>query len=1171
MKLAVKLFFISIVSLLSLPTSAQSEEGRLDVSIENKPLKFFIAWIEEKTDYTFMLNQQIDQNLLVSVDLKDATIEAILTQAFTGTSINYEIVGRQIILRNKQNAIAEPTITGTVTDDSGAPVVGASVIEKGTTNGVVTDLKGNFSLRVQNQGAILTVSSLGYVSQEITIGKRTQLNIVLQEDIQMLADVVVVGYGTQKKANLTGAVEQVTSEVFEGRPNANIHQMLQGQVANLNLKLTDGKPNRSAAFNIRGTTSIGQGGNALVLIDGVPGEAEMLNPDDVESVSVLKDAASSAIYGSRAPYGVVLITTKNAKKGETTVNYSANFSFQVPTSIPDFETDGYTWAEHFYESYYNYQHSNPAAINKTQEFSTAWLAEYKTRKENGQLGTVISDGSWGTTKGRWVYFNDETDYLGMLYKDYVFAQTHNISVSGSEGKFDYYLSGRYYGYGGLYDSPNNTDDYNRLNTRLKVGYQVKKWLKISNNFDISRDKYYNPMCDSERTNVWRSIAAEGHPSSPIWNPDGTMTMSAAYSVGDLLYGNSGYTDINDYVKNTFSAEANFFDNRLRVKGDFTYRNKNYYHTVKRVRTPYSITAGLEETKSGVQSSISEQAQNTIYLATNDYIEFEDTFAEKHYIKAMVGYNYEQQQMKSLYAYNTDLLTEHVENINLAMGVDNRDIKGQWRKWRSVGTFFRLNYIFDERYLLEVNGRYDGSSKFPSYERWAFFPSVSAGWRITSEPWFKLDPKYISNIKIRGSYGSLGNSNVDPYSFDEIFAFPNGRIINGVKIRYTDVPAPIPNNLTWETSKTVDFGLDLGFFNNKLTINADWYSRKTTDMYTAGPTLPDVYGANSPKGNYAEMTTKGYEITVEWRDRFQLGRKPFNYSIRATLADYQSKIDKFYNKLKNLGTNNSPNYYEGMTIGEIWGFTAHCLWQTDEEINTAEAKAKENGQKYYNPLMQTDKKYKLYPGDVKFEDLNGNGYIDRGANTVDDPGDRRIIGNTEPRYIYSINFSADWNNIFFSVFFQGVGKQDWYPGNESAYFWGQYNRPYQPMMRWQQGNYWTEDNRDAYLPRYAGYYGPFLKGSQNANTRYLQDVSYIRLKNLQLGYNLPAKWTKKIGMKKVSVYFTGENLWTWSPMYKLTRNIDVANIYGSDKELDTDGDGFNYPSMRTYSIGLNIVF
>nr|WP_294075251.1 TonB-dependent receptor [Prevotella sp. UBA4952] len=1070
-----------------------------------------------------------------------------------------------------QKQVRNLVIKGTVKDANGEPIIGATVRIKGVSDkGTVSDIDGNFTLEAGLDDE-LSVSYIGYQTKIVRINNRATLNVVLTENSKSLNEVVVVGYGTQKKADLTGAVDQVSSKTFDGRGNSNLTQMLQGAIPNLNLKLTDGKPSRSASYNIRGTTSIGQGGSALVLIDGVEGDPSMLNPDDVASVSVLKDVASSAIYGSRAPYGVVLITTKNAKKGKMQVNYSTDLTVEKPTNLPEFVTDGYTYAEHFYEAYYNFNHSNPSSINKTQQFSTAWLEEYKERKAKNQFGAEISDGSYGLTKGRWVYFNDQTDYIKLLYKNHTFSQTHNLSVSGADDKFDYYLSGRYFKDTGLFNSDTNGDSYSMYNARLKTGYQPEKWIRFSNNIDMSRTRYRYPVTYSEGNgNVWRNLADEGHPSSPIWNPDGTMTYSAVYSIGDLLYGNSHRTYINDYVKNTFSVSTNFLDNRLHVNGDFTYRNQNYNCTTKRVRTEYSKTAGTEETISGTQSYLSENPVNTIYMSTNEYAEYENTFFKKHYFKALLGYNYEQSQSKGLYAYNDDLLTEDVNNINLALGTDNRNITGSWSKWRGIGIFYRINYIFDEKYLLELNGRYDGSSKFPDGQRWGFFPSISGGWRVTSEPWFKVSPEYVSNIKLRASYGSLGNSNVDPYSYGETFSVSQGRIINGAKVLYTSAPSPIPSGLTWERASMLDLGADLGFFNNRLNITGDWYNRITSNMYTVGPTLPDVYGASSPKGNYATMSTKGYEISVTWNSSFRLADKPFHYQVRASLADYQSTITKYNNTTKALGTGNSPNYYEGMKIGEIWGYVCNGLYQNQAEIDADEAKAKAAGQAHYNPLMQTSKNYTLYPGDIKIEDLNGNGYIDRGANTADDSGDRKIIGNSEPRYIYSFNVSGDWNQISFSVFFRGVGKQDWYPGADASLFWGQYCRPYNQMLKWEVGNYWTEDNPNAYMPRYTGYYGIFRYGI--ANTRYLQNVAYLRLQNMQIGYTLPEKWMKKIGVKRLKVFLSGENLWTWSPLYRHTKNIDVANIYGSDTDLGSgDGDGYNYPTMKSISLGLNLTF
>lgn len=1063
------------------------------------------------------------------------------------------------------------SVTVKVTDKAGA-MPGAGILVKGTTNGQITGADGTATLTNVAPDAVLVVTFVGYQTVEVPVKGRANVSVTL-EDSLTLDEIVVVGYGTQKKANLTGAVDQVGSETFEGRSNANLTQMLQGQIPNLNLKFKDGRPNSSPSYNIRGTTSIGQGGSALILIDGVEGDPSLLNPNDIESVSVLKDAASSAIYGSRAPYGVVLITTKTARQGKPTVSYQANLTFEQPTTIPDYVSNGYTWADHFYKAYYNYNLSNPSGINKTMEFSTAWLAEYQRRNETGNYEVLVSDGSIGTA-GRWLYFIEGEDYIGKLYRNHMTSQTHNISVSGSDDKFDYYVSGRYYGNNGIFDTDVNPESYKILNGRMKMGYKVTPWLRISNNTDISWTKYVMPQTYSEGNgNIWRNIADEGHPCSPIWNPDGTLSHSAVYSVGDYLYGHSNRGYINRQVKTTFAAQAKFLDDRLRLNADFTYRNKDFNTTVKKVKSEFSRYEGVTETISGTQSYLSETIRNYEYLATNEYVEFEDTFAGKHYFKALLGYNYEQETYKNTYSYNDDLLTPDVTNINLAMGIDNRSITGDYYRWRTVGAFARINYAFADRYLIEVNGRYDGSSKFPQRQRWAFFPSVSVGWRLTEEPWFKVSKDAVSNIKFRASFGALGNSNVGNYAYDETFSFDNGRIINGAKVRYTSAPAPIPESLTWETAQTLDFGLDMSFLKGRLSFTGDYYIRKTLDMYTVGPTLPDVFGANSPKGNYAEMTTRGYEMTIRWNDSFNLAGKPFNYGLKASLVDYKSIIDKFNNRKKELSTAAyNTNYYAGMVVGEIWGFVSNGLWQNQADIDAAEAGALAAGQKYYNPLMQTSKTYKLYPGDIRFEDLNGNGYIDRGQNTVDDPGDRKIIGNSEPRYIYSFGIDLEWNNIFLSAFFQGVGKQDWYPSNEASVIWGQYNRPYAQMPKWHLNNYWTEDNPDAYLPRYAGYYAPFYKGTNNANTRYLMDVSYIRLKNLQVGYTLPSKWTDAIRMKKVSIFFSGENLWTWSPMYKYTRDIDVtANIYGTDSVLSSTGDGFNYPTLRSYSLGLNITF
>jgi TonB-linked SusC/RagA family outer membrane protein len=1038
-------------------------------------------------------------------------------------------------------------ITGRVFDATGVPLSGVTVINLQTQASAQSNEDGSFSISAEN-GQRLRFSYQGFVSQELTIQDQSQVTIRLELDNTALDEVVVVGYGTQKKANLTGAVDQVGPEVFEGRPLANVSQMLQGAVPNLNIMPADGKPTRAPSFNIRGTTSIGQGGSALILIDGVEGDPSILNPNDIESVSVLKDASSAAIYGSRGTFGVVLITTKRAKEGRSTINYSGGLTSQSPTTLPDFVTDGYTYAERFFAAYnaWNNYSSIPSKLNKTQIFTVDWLEEFRKRKEAGNTETVTVNDN-----GEYVYYANE-DYYGALLKDRTFVQDHNLSASGTSGKIDYFLSGRLFDNSGLYRY--NTDTYKSYNTRAKAGLQVTDWLRVENNIDYSFVKYHDPSTAGEGGNIWRNIADEGHPSSPIYNPDGSFSFSAAYTLGDFIYGKNGTDFEKKDLRNTTSFATKFFNNTFRIKGDLTFRNRDYGSTRVRVPVPYSVKEGeIIPLKTGMNDNIYQVAQETNYLFTNLYGEYENTFAEDHYFKGLLGYNYEQQRYNSTYITKTGLLTTDVDNINLALG-DAVQATAGYNRYRLAGLFFRLNYIYKDRYLFEANGRYDGSSKFPTNEQWAFFPSVSAGWRVSQEPFWEVSPEAISEFKIRASYGSLGNGNIAPYSFLDLYNInASGRVLDGRKNMYTSVPTVIPNNLTWETARTANLGVDLTFLNNKINFTGDIYRRETLNMYTAGQQLPEIFGATSPKGNYADMTTTGFEMTLSYRDRFQIGEKELGFGVKATLADYRSTIDRFNNETGNLN-----DYYAGKRYGEIWGYTTQGLFSSQEEIDGAPKQT----------LIKSSNSGKIYPGDIRFADLDGNGVIDYGSNTLDNHGDLSVIGNEEPRYIYGLNLNLDYSNVYFSAFFQGVGKQDWYPSNESI-FWGQYNRPYNNLPTWHLDNYWTEDNMGAYFPRYAGY-NTSLK--QTTQTRYLQTAAYIRLKNIQLGYSFPQSFVSKLKLQGLRAGLSAENLWTWSPLYKRTKDIDIANIGSSDPDIGTgSGDGFNYPTMRSVSFNLSINF
>ncbi|MDR3309230.1 MAG: TonB-dependent receptor [Tannerella sp.] len=1058
-------------------------------------------------------------------------------------------------------AQAQKRVTGTVTDANSEPVIGANVVEKGpTTNGLITDADGKFSLSVP-ENAVLRVSYIGYVTQEITVGNQTNIHVKLREDTQALSEVVVVGYGIQKKVNLTGAVDQVTSEVFDKRPITNISQGLVGAVPNLNINMLDGKPTASPAYNIRGTTSIGQGGSALVLIDGVEGDPRMLNPNDVESVSVLKDAASASIYGARAAFGVVLITTKSASKGKTSITYSGSVSSKSPTAVPDYITDSYPWAQGFSDAWsrWNDNGNTPTAINKTMTFSPAYLAEIKRRWENPDLPRIEVNPSTGAYE---YYYS--TDWYHELYNDSFFAQDHNVSVSGGNDVATFYVTGRYNGEDGLFRY--NTDDYSMYNLRAKGTLQLTGWLQVDNNMEYSSMGYHQPVNVGEGSNIWRNIADEGHPLAPLLNPDGSLSFSAAYTVGDMYLGKSGADLYQQVIKNRTGAKAEFFDKSLTVRADFTFQNNDHGYFQKQVQVPYSRIQGTTGYAGANTNDITDRKRVTQYMATNVYADYVKSFNKVHNLSLLAGYNYEQSEYKNLTMTRNGIVYEDATDINLAVG-ENIVTTGGYQKWRVAGGFFRVNYNFSERYLLEVNGRYDGSSKFPETQQWAFFPSVSAGWRVSEESFWHVDPKAISNLKLRLSYGSLGNGSIDPYTFSENFSLSQSeRILNGTRPQRTAQPGIIPQSLTWETATTANVGLDFSSLDNRLSFVGDLYRRWTKNMYTVGPSVPAIFGATVPKGNYADLETTGWELSVNWMDKFTLASKPFNYNVRFTLADYKAIITKYYNPDKNLS-----DYYVGQTVGEIWGYQVEGLFRSEEEIANSPSQSN----------VPSNNTRKTYVGDLKFKNLDGDNEIYQGLNRVGNSGDKTIIGNKEPRFSYGITLGGDWNGFFLSAFFQGVMKQNWYPSIESP-FWGQYNRPYNDYPRWQENMQFREElqNFDAYLPRLVGYIASSTGRSLGApNDRYLQNVAYIRLKSMNAGYSLPKFITQKIGANDLRIYLSSENLWTWSPLYDITKDIDVTGVFGSGSSrtdlastsAGSDNDGYKYPLLKSISLGLSINF
>ena len=1154
---------LAVLCLVIMPLSAQDSPLDIPVTLDmdNVTLEEVIDAMMGQTGVMFLYKStDLGASGKVSVHVTAAPIRQVLRQL----NVDARVEGRNLILmrrdalqlhdnRNPSLPVkSRMRMAGRVVDGNGEPLVGATVMIHGTSEGTTTDLDGNYSMSVAD-GDWVDALLIGY--KTVSRKAASRLDFVLEDDITQLEEVVVVGYGVQKKVNLTGSVESLGGEAMENLPMPSLSRGLQGMIPSLNIDMTDGKPIRSSEYNVRGTTSIGAGGGStLIMIDGAPGDPDLLNPGDIESVTVLKDAASAAIYGARGPFGVVLITTKNPSEGKTSLTYSGNVSFYTQTQRNDYIWDGYTWAKSFVEAYYAYNDyvTNPTGVNNAFPFTPnleTWLSELKRRHDDPSLPKVAT-----TSDGRYVYYGS-TNWYDELYKKVSTGGEHTLTLSGSARNVGYYLSGRYYGQGGIFKY--NSDDFNQFNLRGKGYVQAFPWLKVSDNVDFSRRSYKYPLTSIYEKGIWRNIADQGFPMAVMYNPDGTMTRHAAYTVGDFKTGNNKSLTTQFNLRNTLGAVASFLDNSLRFNGDFTYSYR--LARDKRILYPVSYSDYEGVITSEGTNKLSEGIDETNYLGTNFYAEYENTFRGRHYLKAMAGVNYEYQKTVTNDMERNGILKPNIADFNLANG-DSFLITGGGSAWAVLGLFCRLNYNYKERYLVELNGRYDASSNFPRNSLWGFFPSASAGWRVSKEDFWRISPKAVSELKIRLSYGELGNGQIPPYSYIQtISTYQSGRIIDGALPLYSYMPSLVPDDLTWERSRTYNVGIDMGFLENRLTLNADFFQRNTENMYTTGVIVPAVLGTSSPKGNYADLRTRGLELSLEWKDRIAW-QKSLDYSVKLVLSDSQAEITRY----------NNPNglidnvYYKGAKVGEIWGYEIVGLFQDENEI------ASWADQSY----MKTSQGQKIWlPGDMKYADLNQDGKINDGKRTVDEHGDMRVIGNTTPRWRFGVNLSASWNNFFLTAFFQGVGHRDWYPSVECNAFWGMYNRPYNMLPVHIYENHWTEETPDAYFPRFRGYLATSTNGVlRMPNTRYLQNAAYVRLKNLTFGYDIPKEVLEKVGIAKCQLFFSGQNLWTWSPIHRITKNIDPEVISGSDAEVATGkGDGNAYPMLRSCSLGVTIGF
>lgn len=1037
---------------------------------------------------------------------------------------------------------AQPmTVTGTITDPAGETIIGANIMIKGTTVGTISDVNGQFSLDVDDPNVTLVISFVGYSTQEVVPGNQQVLSIILNEDMVGLDEVVVVGYGTQKKVNLTGAVGVANSEVLENRPIVNAGEGLKGIIPNFNITIRNGDPaDTRTNFNIRGYESI-NGGDPLILIDGVPGNLNRLNPNDIESVSVLKDAAASAVYGARAAFGVVLVETKKGKGRKANVSLAAEFGWAKPIFLMDPINDPYQFVLA--------RNKASQRTNGSDSYDQDYIDKTKIWSENPTF-----ENAWGVYNGQ-LRFYGFNDYQHQLITDFAPQQKYDFNVSGASENASYYVSFGYLNKDGYLRNKDRNEKYKRYNVLMKGDFKVNKWLSLDSRVLISTETSDKPhfyhwdvnINTSARQNPLDAIA---FPDLPYYVTPGDRDKYAQY-IGMYFGGTSffeylergGRTDFT--LTNTTLTQGVTLNpiKGLNIRGDFSYSlyNRSYQDVQSKVVVVDERPDLIADDGSGsILSSgfsgndwINNQNNHNQYYVLNTYADY--TIDQgSHYFKAMVGFNQEWGNNQMIRARAFSLITPQITDLNATTGA--QETYGSKSHVALRGVFYRVNYIFKDRYLLEANGRYDGTSRFPKDDRFGFFPSFSVGWRISEEAFMSGASSWLDNLKLRGSYGTLGNqllgSNYYPYIPSMGIGTSPIMMSAGQRSPYVSAAGLVSPSLTWETVVNKNLGLDFTMLGNRLDFSFDIYRRDTKDMLT-DVTYPEILGTSAPDANAADLKTTGWEISATWKNRINTD---WNYGITLALADNKSEITKYDNP-----TNSINEYYVGYVIGERWGYETLGIFQTEAEVS--------------EHADQSQLGANWRPGDMKYADLNGDGEINAGESTLDDPGDRKIIAYETPRYTYGLNTNVGWKNLTLNVFFQGIMKYDYWPDNGN---WRAFYPFNQGHAEWYYiTDTWSPENPNAYFA------APHLSTSTKQNivpqSRYVQNGAYIRLKTLTLSYNLPTAWAGKVGMQGARVYFSGLNLWEYTTMRK-PLDPEVRPTLTQE-----------YYKQRIYSVGLNVTF
>lgn len=1120
-KILIKLVVCLSFAVWTVPLSAQ-----VTVDIDSMPLTEALKKLEEQTGYSFFYSNVLpDKDAVVSVKSNNKDIAAVMDQLLDGLAVSYKInEDKQIALYAdepevvEQTKPAERTVSGVVYDSDGLPVIGAGVMVKGSLHGTVTDEDGRWTLELEDDNVTLEISSMGYQSQSVAVKGRSDFTVTLTSDTQYLDEVVVVGYGTQKKVNLTGSVSMVTSEDMASRPVSNMSSGLQGLLPGVTVVNASGQPGASGTtIRVRGVGTIGNA-NPLILIDGIEGDLSTINPEDIESVSVLKDAASASIYGARAANGVLLVTTKKmndnpgAAKDNAKVTFGAYAGIQTPTRLPQ--------------------------MCDAIEFMTL---DNEARQNVGTAIGWLEDSFKKVTDNTDPNYFANTDWLDEVLNSYAPQQNYSLSLNGGIGSSGYMLSYRYFDQKGL--TVGSSTGEQRHNVRFKMNTKLIDRLTLSSNISYTSRKVTSPI--NSLTSGGGAIynAMRIAPNAPVRYTDGTW----AYGGGNT----NPVAILNDGGRSNVSTEEFSLLEVLKldilkgwdVTATYNLTSTNGYKDIlKKTITfvnPEDKSVNVYASPNSLKNVDLKNVQQTFIIQSN----FDITFG-KHNVSGVAGMSQEWYEARMFEASRTNLSTEFEPTLNLG-DPSTMSNNATYSSWALRSGFGRVSYNYDERYLLEANIRYDLSSRFHKSVRGGWFPSVSAGWRISEEHFMSFAKSIVDNLKIRGSWGMLGNQYVgsSDYPYMSVLeAFTSGLSLIGTSASTGYAPSTLANpNLTWEHIKMVNAGVDVALLQNRLTMSFDWFN-KDTEGILLKLNYPAQIGPKPSEQNAGKVNNRGWEFDLNWRDQ----RGEFYYGIGFNISDVKNKIVDLAGNAPDLS--GYQIRMVGYPIDAFYGYKAIGL-MTPEDFKISDTQ----NHNYSLPKVPVILGNDYQPGDIKYEDISGPDGKPDGRITPE--YDKVVLGSNIPRYTYTVRGDLGWKGIDFSFVIQGVGKCDGYLEGTARHAF-QDMAAYPQKVHLERYNVVTNPDPDALYPRLT-YNTGF---NQNTfSTYWMENASYMRLKNVQIGYTFPEKWMKKARVDNLRVYLSGDNLLTVSDFF-----------YAYDPETPVSKGGY-YPQVKTVVLGLNITF